>query len=198
MQNFMVKALIQQLKKGVKILGIACSSFNRLEDQFVPIFGVVYRGASLFEGVLKTRIEVDGEDATEKIRAMIEQSNHSKQLKLIMTRGITIAGFNYIDIKKLYEKTGLPVISIVDRKPNFEKIRSAIKNVPNWEERYKVITNSGLIREIQSSEDEEPVFIQSIGFKDEEIATFLKKVTVVGRIPEPIRVARLIATAKKF
>jgi len=198
MQNFMVKVLTQQLKKGVKILGIACSSFNRLEDQFVPIFGVVYRGASLFEGVLKTRIEVDGEDATEKIRAMIEQSNHSKQLKLIMTRGITIAGFNYIDIKKLYEKTGLPVISVVDRKPNFEKIRSAIKNVPNWEERYKVITNSGLIREIQSSEEEEPVFIQSIGFKDEKIATFLKQVTAVGRIPEPIRVARLIATAEEF
>ncbi len=193
----MVKVLTQQIKKGVKILGIACSSFNRLEDKFVPIYGVVYRGASLFEGVLKTSIEVDGEDATEKIQTMIEQSKHNKQLNLIMTRGITIAGFNYIDIKKLYEKTGLPVISVVDRKPNFEKIRSAIKNVVNWEERYKVITNSSLIREIQSSE-EEPVFIQSIGFKEEEIATFLKKVTVVGRIPEPIRVARLIARAEKF
>jgi len=191
-----VKVLTQQIKKGVKILGIACSSFNRLEDKFVPIYGVVYRGASLFEGVLKTSIEVDGEDATEKIQTMIEQSKHNKQLNLIMTRGITIAGFNYIDIKKLYEKTGLPVISVVDRKPNFEKIRSAIKNVVNWEERYKVITNSSLIREIQSSE--EPVFIQSIGFKEEEIATFLKKVTVVGRIPEPIRVARLIARAEKF
>ena len=193
----MVKDLTQQLKKGVKILGIACSSFNRLEDKSVPIFGVVYRGASLFEGVMKISIEVDGEDATEKIQAMIEQSKHSKQLNLIMTRGITIAGFNYIDIKKLYDKTGLPVISVVDRKPNFEKIRSAIKNVANWEDRYKVITNSGLIREIQSSEDEEPVFIQSIGFKDKEIATFLKKVTIVGRIPEPIRVARLIALAKE-
>ncbi len=193
----MVKVLTQQIKKGVKILGIACSSFNRLEDKFVPIYGVVYRGASLFEGVLKTSIEVDGEDATEKIQAMIEQSTHSKQLKLIMTRGITIAGFNYIDIKKLYEKTGLPVLSVVDRKPNFEKIRSAIKNVTNWEERYQVITNSGLIREIQSAEGEEPVFIQSIGFEDDEIATFLTKVTVVGRIPEPIRVARLIALAKE-
>lgn len=192
----MVKILTQQLKKGVKILGIACSSFNRLEDNFVQIFGVVYRGASLLEGVMKTSIEVDGEDATEKIQAMIEQSHHSKQLKLIMTRGITIAGFNYIDIRKLYEKTGLPVISVADREPNFEKIHSAIKNVTNWEERYKVITNSGLIREIQSSEEEEPVFIQSIGFKEEEIAAFLKKVTVVGRIPEPIRVARLIATAE--
>ncbi len=191
-----MNVLTQQLKKGVKILGIACASFNRLEDKFVPVIGVVYRGASLIEGVMKTSIEVDGEDATEKIQTMIKQSSQSKQLKLIMTRGITIAGFNYIDIKKLYEKTGLPVLSVVDRKPNFEKIRSAIKNVTNWEERYKVITNSGLIREIQSVEDEEPVFIQSIGFNDEEIAAFLKKITIVGRIPEPIRVARLIATTE--
>ena len=61
-----------------------------------------------------------------------------------------------------------------------------------------VITNSGLIREVQSTEGEEPVFIQSIGFDDEEITAFLKKVTVVGRIPEPLRIARLVAMAEIY
>jgi endonuclease V-like protein UPF0215 family len=83
----LVNGLTNELKEGIKILGIACSSFNRLTDKTTPVFGVIFRGAELLEGVLKTTVTVDGEDATEKIIEMIEKSAHKKQLKLILTRG---------------------------------------------------------------------------------------------------------------
>ena len=188
----------QFLKKGVKILGIACSSFDRIKDKEVTLIGAVYRGATILEGVLSTTITVDGEDATEKILGMISQSSHKEQIKMIMTRGITIAGFNYIDIKRLYEGTSLPVISVIDHKPDMEKIHSAIQNVSNWKERFDIISNSSDIREVITSQEEEPVFVQSIGIEKNILDKFLDEITIVGKIPEPIRVARLIATAENY
>lgn len=184
------------LKEGIKILGIACSSFDRLSDKTVTIFGAIYRGSELLEGVLKTTITVDGEDATEKIIEMIEKSTHKEQLKLILTRGVTIAGFNYIDMQKIFKKTSLPVISVVDRQPNMKDIKQALENLPNGENRYTIILNSGPTNEVKTSSNEEPVFINSIGLDQQIVFNLLKKITKVGRIPEPIRVARLIATAE--
>jgi len=149
------------------------------------------------EGVLKTTITVDGEDATEKIIEMIEKSSHKKQLKLIITRGITIAGFNYIDMQKLIKKTSLPVISVVDRQPNMDGIKQALENLPQSEKRLDLILNSGPIKEVKTSPKEEPVYVQSIGLEEKIVSDLLVKITKVGRIPEPIRVARLIATAEE-
>ena len=189
--------MILHLKEGIKILGVACSTFDRNKDKEVELYGVVYRSTTLLEGVMKTIVQVDGEDGTEKIQRMVNQSPHKEQLKLIMTRGITLAGFNYINIKQLYEKTELPVISVVDRVPNLEKIKEAIQNVSNWKERFNVIANSSTIQEISTSLNEEPVFVQAVGIENKELDKLLKKITIVGRIPEPIRVARLIATGTK-
>ncbi|NHJ31647.1 MAG: DUF99 family protein, partial [Asgard group archaeon] len=121
----------KQLKKGIKIIGIACASFNREKDEKVSIIGAIYRGSLLLEGVLRNQVTVDGNDATNKIFEMIQQSTHQQQLKLIMTRGVTIAGFNYIDLEQLHQLTDLPIISVVDREPNMEKIAEALQKLPN-------------------------------------------------------------------
>jgi endonuclease V-like protein UPF0215 family len=192
-----VNNLTSYLKKGIKILGIACSTFDILSDKTATIFGVVFRGSELLEGVMKTTITVDGEDATEKIIEMIEKSSHKGQLKLIITRGVTIAGFNYIDMRKIFERTTLPVISVIDRKPNMNDIKKALENLPQSKKRSEAILNSGPLVEVKTSQKEEPVFIQSIGLENKIIANLLIKITKVGRIPEPIRVARLIATAEE-
>jgi len=185
------------LKKGIKIIGIACSSFNREVDRTVTIIGAVFRGGELLEGVIKTTVTVDGDDATENIINMIKKSTHWQQLKLIMTRGVTIAGFNYLDLKAIFEQTTLPVISIVDREPSMEKISAALKNIPNGEKRLKIIETSGIPRAVYSAPKEEPVYIQNFGIETNEVIHLLQKTTKVGRLPEPLRVARLIAIAEE-
>lgn len=189
--------LNKHLKKGIKIIGVACASFNREEDATVPIIGAIYRGSLLLEGVLKSQVTVDGNDATEIIANMILKSPHQPQLKLIMTRGVTIAGFNYIDLEELYKKTDLPVISVVDREPNMEKITNALQKLPNGEKKLAVIKRNGLPQAYTSSDENEPIFVQFIGIESEEVTQLLKDITLVGRIPEPIRVARLIAIAEE-
>ncbi|MBK5114299.1 MAG: DUF99 family protein [Candidatus Heimdallarchaeota archaeon] len=186
----------KQLKKGIKIIGLACASFNREKDEKVSIIGAIYRGSLLLEGVLKNQITVDGNDATDRIVDMIQQSTHQHQLKLIMTRGVTIAGFNCIDLEQIHKRTGLPIISVVDREPNMEKITKALQNLPDGEKKLAILKKNGLPRPYISTVDNEPIYVQFKGIKHEEVSQLLKDITLVGRTPEPIRVARIIAIAE--
>lgn len=192
----LVTGLNKQLKKGIKIIGLACASFNREKDEKVSIIGAIYRGSLLLEGVLKNQITVDGNDATDRIVDMIQQSTHQHQLKLIMTRGVTIAGFNCIDLEQIHKRTGLPIISVVDREPNMEKITKALQNLPDGEKKLAILKKNGLPRPYISTVDNEPIYVQFKGIKHEEVSQLLKDITLVGRTPEPIRVARIIAIAE--
>jgi len=71
------------------------------------VVGVVFRGGYWLDGVMHTKILVDGFDATEKIGAMVTGSPHFKQLRVIMLNGITFAGFNMVDIQALNALTRL-------------------------------------------------------------------------------------------
>ncbi|HUT80824.1 MAG TPA: DUF99 family protein [Candidatus Bathyarchaeia archaeon] len=188
---------MQEMKKGIKIIGIACASFNRLTDKEVPVIGAIYRGTELLEGVLKTIVTVDGEDGTEKIAEMISTSTHWQQLKLIITRGLTIAGFNYIDLERLFELTNLPIISVVDRLPDMEDIANALTNLSNGEKRLAVLQKYLPPIICKTSKNEEPVYIQMIGIEPKQAIKLLREITIAGRIPEPLRVARLIAIAEQ-
>ncbi len=126
---------------------------------------------------------------------MICESIHYQQLKIIMTRGVTIAGFNYLDLALLSKKTSLPVISVVDREPDMNKIADALLNLLNGEKRLEIIKKNGLPKPIISSPNEEPVYVQSFGLAEKEVIQIIQNATKSGRIPEPIRVARLIAIA---
>ena len=183
------------MKKGIKIIGVACSSFDRVNDKKVKIVGAIYRGAELLEGVLTSKVAVDGEDATKQIANMIIDSTHYEQIKLVLTRGVTIAGFNYIDLHELHSLTKLPVISIVDREPDMEKIAKALTNLPNGNHRFQVIKKNGYPEPFKSNQTEEPIYVQYSGLKREEIESILNNSTITGRIPEPVRVARIIAIA---
>ncbi|NHJ84343.1 MAG: DUF99 family protein [Asgard group archaeon] len=185
----------QQLKKGIKIVGIACASFDRIKDKEVLVYGVVYRGAELVEGFMKCKVIVDGNDATEKIAEMIINSSHKEQLKIIITRGITIAGFNYIDLEKLYNLISLPVISVVDRIPDLVSIEEALTNLPDGFIRLGILKKYLPLKECHTSKGEDPVYVQFAGIEPEKVIKLLQEITIVGRIPEPIRVARLIATS---
>jgi len=185
------------IKKGVKIIGIACSSFNREKEEIVPIVGVVYRGRELFEGALISSVTIDGEDATKNIIEMITRSSHHEQLKAIFTRGVTIAGFNYIDLEELAEKTNLPAISIVDHKPNLKSIEEALTNLPNGQQRFSIIQKNGTPKAVLSNPTEEPVYVQAASVSFQEAEQLIKNATATGRMPEPLRVARILAVALK-
>ncbi len=160
----------------------------------VPVIGVVFRGGYWLDGVMRTDVNVDGFDSTHKIISMILNSPHYKQLRVVMLNGITFAGFNVVDIQKLYQKTNLPVITVTRERPNFEEIRKALENLPRSKERWKSIKNCGEPTEVFTRNRNEKVYMQFYGLKLDDAKKIVQLTSTRSSIPEPLRVAHLIAS----
>jgi len=92
---------------------------------------------------------VDGLDATEKVVEMVVKSPHYDQLRVLMLNGITFAGFNIVDIKRLFELDARPVLAIT-KKTHLEEMEKAVKNLPAWEKRMEAIRNAGEITQLKT------------------------------------------------
>jgi len=182
------------LKSEIRILGFDDGAFAPNSKNPVIVIGVVFRGGKFIDGALKTEVTVDGTDATEKIEKLINTSRHKQQLKVIMLDGITVGGFNVIDVKRLNEKTGIPVIVVNRKMPDMKKVKDALKKLGDFEARWKSIEDAGPIRECNIKEFKR-VYYQNIGMENGTAEEVIRLSCTRGFIPEPLRVAHLIATA---
>jgi endonuclease V-like protein UPF0215 family len=97
-------------------------------------------------------------------------------------------------MKQLFEKTGLPVITVTRDKPNFENIRKALKNLPENEKRWKAMQNAGEIFAVETREGREPIYVQVAGISENDAEKVLRKTSTRSNIPEALRVAHIIAS----
>ena len=189
------KVKFWRIKPEIRILGIDDGPFERRMKGTVPLIGTVFRGGLWLDGVLSTTIEQDGTDVTERVVEMVNRSRHRGQLRILMADGVTFAGFNVLDAKKVFEQTGLPIIIVSRELPNMADVRKAIKHLPNWRERWKIIKSSGKIYPVKTKRRAAPVYIQFVGMRHADAEHVVKLSSTRSLIPEPLRVAHLIATA---
>jgi len=179
------------MKQQIRLLGIDDAPFA-FKDRYGIIIGVVMRGGEYLEGILKNQVSIDGDDATQICIQMIENSKYKKQLKAILVDGVALCGFNIVDIKEIYNSTSIPVITITRDKPDFEKIKTALqKKFKDWEKRFNLITK-GELHEIKTKHN--PIYVKFVGLSTNEAKEIIKISTIRGVIPEPIRIAHLIAS----
>lgn len=185
---------LQFVKPEIRVLGIDDGKFKPYSKEQVLVAGVVFRGGYWLDGVMSTQIRVDAFDATAKISIMIKSSPHYKQLRVIMLNGITFAGFNIVDMKKLNEKTGLPVIAVVSKKPDLNRVHAALQNLALSEERWKAITNAGDIFPVITRVGKQPIYVEAVGISKELVIEILRLTSTRSKIPEPLRVAHMVAS----
>lgn len=179
------------IKPEIRILGIDDAPFTPHSREKVLIVGTVFRAGIWLDGVLSTHITVDGDDATEKIIEMVNFSRHKDQLGVIMLDGVTFGGFNVVDVQQIYELTGIPVIVVMRKIPDFKRIRRALKRFSDYIKRWNRILIAGKVYLVQNSED---IFIQIQGISLEDAEKIVQLSSTRSSIPEPIRVAHLIAS----
>jgi endonuclease V-like protein UPF0215 family len=109
-----------------------------------------------------------------------------------MLNGVTVAGFNLVDIQKLNKATGLPIISITQDKPDLDGIHEALKNLSDTEKRWQIIQNEGAIRAIQNKGAK--LYVGLAGLDVDDALIVLDTTSTRGSLPEPLRVAHLIAS----
>ena len=177
-------------KHYANVIGIDDAPFDRQSREAVPVVGAVFAGLR-FDGVLLDRVERDGHDATRVVARMIMRSRFDAHIQLVMLQGITLAGFNVIDARELHVQLGRrPVLVVARREPHGDTIRQALKrHIPGGREKWRAIEKLGPM------ESAGPVFIQRVGLSYGQARTVLDRFTRHGHIPEPIRVAHLIAGA---
>lgn len=182
------------IKPEIRVLGVDDGPFIPHVKGQVPVIGVVFRGGYWLDGVMRTEIEVDGFDATDKIVSMVTGSSHYKQLRVIMLNGVTFGGFNIVDVTALNAETKLPVITVTREKPGFADIRQALQNLPDSEKRWEAILNAGEPVEVSTRSAKAKVYVQTTGISKEDAQKILRLTSTRSNIPEALRVAHLIAS----
>ena len=182
---------MMRIKKEIRILGIDDSNFTR-DDQDVLVVGALLRGGFWIDGVVSTHIERDGLNATEKITNMVIKARY-KDVRAIMLKGITIAGFNLVDIEKLNQDTGLPVVVVMRKMPDMRAIEKALTNLNFKTKRLEIIKKAGQIYEGKVQEKSD-IFFQFKGIEEEDARELIRISSMHSNIPEPLRVSHIIAT----
>ena len=178
------------MKAKSRFLGIDDGPFH-FSDESVPIVGVVVQAPSYIEGVLTTVAEVDGHDGTDRIAAMVAGSRHRAGLALIMLDGTAVGGFNVIDMDALHAKVGRPVATVTRRKPDLAAIERALRRrFDDWEDRFRIMRRHHVegVRVRQGT-----LWVSYVGTDRAEVQEALALTTVRGVLPEPLRIAHLIA-----
>jgi endonuclease V-like protein UPF0215 family len=176
-------------KKGIRVLGLA-ESFNQ-KDLSSNWSGIVMRRDLVVDGVSFGSSTIEGNDATDNIVNMWKKLDRN-DIGCIFLDGLVVSMYNIIDGRSICEITGLPVVAITFR---YSKgLEGSI--------RYHFCTQStDRIRRYNMLGDREPVllktgkkiFIRYWGSSYEIVTTLLNSFTLQGSIPEPIRLAKLIA-----
>lgn len=183
--------IILIMKPEVRIIAWDDCAFS-FRQKSVRVVGAIFRGGSFLDGLLSTRVDKDGNDATEKIVNAILNTRHYDQLSYIMLDGITLAGFNVVDIRSLSKRTKLPVIAIQRKKPNMKEFLEALKKIADHKKKMEGVKAAGKF--FRFGLGEKNILYQRAGISNSECADLLKITCVRSNIPEPLRVAHLIAS----
>lgn len=180
------------MKPHVRVLGIDDSPFT-FGAGTALVVGALMRVPSYLEGVMRTEVVVDGLDSTQRIVDMVLKSRYKDQIKAILIDGIALAGFNIVDLEKLHLELKVPVLTVTRDQPDMRRIRGALrKHFVDWKDRYTLVSRLPL-RRIET--EHKPLWASGLGLEWEEFEDIVRMSTVRGAVPEPLRVAHLIATA---
>jgi endonuclease V-like protein UPF0215 family len=180
------------IKDEIRVLGIDDAPFDLHRDKKTMVIGAIFRGGAFLDGVLRTEVEVDGVDSTDRVIEMVSKTKH-RDIRVIMLDGLGFAGFNLVDIKRLFEETGLPVIVVVRQMPDFIAIEAVIKKLANAQFYWDCIRIAGKPRRVEVR-PKKFIHIQCCGIAFSDAAEIVRLSSTRSMIPEPIRVAHLIAT----
>ena len=172
------------------MVGVEDGRFSREADvQKAVLVAVLLHGISIIDFQM-TDIEVNGLDATEKFRCMLQRWSFDS----VILAGVSYAGFNLIDANVIFEEFEKPVIIVARTKPNSKAVKDALlRHFEDWETRWAVVEKLGPVYEIVSVPNEPPIYAETVGVYLKLARNLVRRLSVCCRIPEPIRVARLIA-----
>ena len=176
-------------KKGIRGLAIA-ESFSQDSKKSV-LSGIVMSTDLVIDGFVMGHSTVGGDDATDAILSMYKKLDRS-DVSFLLISGIVISLYNIVDLKRISEETGLPVIGVTYEES--KGIEDAIKHHFPDSYKSKLVEYSKLgTREKIILHTSHSLYIRNEGCTILEAKQLLDKITLQGSISEPLRIAQLLA-----
>ena len=172
-------------KKGLRAFGIAESYSGRT---FSTLAGVVMRKDLRIDGFSFGTVTVGGMDATDSILGMLSELNR-RDINVIMLSGCVIAWFNVLDPLRISREAGIPVISVsyedsegleADIRHHFPGDEERVVSYRRLGERIPITLHTG-----------QTIFLRAWKLNPTDAMKLCNDFTLEGKIPEPLRVARL-------
>lgn len=179
-------------KRGLRALGIAESFLKDMPRS--NLAGVVMRADLIVDGFAFGCTTVGGDDATERMVEMYEKLNRN-DINVIMIDGVAISEFNIIDVDGVYRRTRRPVIALTFEESKGLEEHIKRKFPTNWMRKLEAYYRLGGRERVKLKTGFE-VFVRVAGVDLKLAKKGLDMFTVQGSIPEPVRVAKLLARAK--
>ncbi|MCS7116339.1 MAG: DUF99 family protein [Nitrososphaerales archaeon] len=180
-------------KKGIRALGIA-ESFRKGKADRSILSGVVMRSDLIIDGFVFGSATLGGDDATDQIIKMFERLRRN-DINLIMLGGAIISLYNIIDIDRLYQYTNTPIICLT-----FEESKGLEPHIKHhfpqgWEKKLEAYKKLGERVPLRLKTGH-TVYVRTSGITIDDAEIILNRFTLQGSIPEPIKVARILARSR--
>jgi len=147
----------------------------------------------IIDGFVFGHSTVGGDDATKAILSMYEKL-HRQDINFLLISGTVISLYNIVNLKRISEKTGLPVIGVTYGESKSKTVRDAIKY--HFPDSYKTklaeYSKLGPRKKITLHTSHQ-LYIRNEGCTVLEATQLLDKITLQGSIPEPLRITQLLA-----
>lgn len=180
---------MKRARRLSNVMGVDDGPFDKGKRGDAPLVGAVYASERL-DGFVTGRVRRDGRNATEQIHRLLVESRFDGHVQCLMLSGITFGGFNVVDLPELADRVQRPVLVVARKAPSMRRIEAVLKeSVPGGDRKWALIQRAGPMERCG------PVFVQRAGLTPAQAETLIERLTTHGKLPEPLRVAHLMAGA---
>ncbi len=149
------------------------------------------RADMIIDGFTFSKVTVGGMDATEKIIEMYEFLDR-EDINVILLNGCVISWFNVINLSQVAGATKLPLICVTYNESEGLEVYFKKYFSQDWQKRTEIHRQNGS-RTPLTLKTGHTVYTRFLNVNEKETLRLLNKLTLHGAVPEPLRIARLLA-----
>ena len=172
-----------------RLLGIDDGPFTKGVDATTPLVAVFMEGADRIEGVALRVFPVDGDDVTTFLARWISALRFRPATHGVVLGGITMAGLAVVDLPALARATALPAIAVSRRDPADHRVAHALA-AAGLAARLPLLERAPAAFRVDGG-----LHASVAGATPERARALLLAARGKSTLPEPLRVAHLIAAA---
>ena len=174
----------------LSLVGVEDGSFEAFKPGQSTLLCAVLMIGDRVETLRLGRITVDGRDAMDVLLSMLVNT----RCDAVILGGVSFAGFNVVDPHRLSDELGVPVIVYSGDRPDSASVLNALKtHFSDWEDRWTPLARLGDVYSVTTKTGSPPVFFEVVKESKAWAESVLRSSSSLTRIPEPVRVAGIVA-----